>query len=120
MGINECAFAETADKVYCEIYRKLDIFGHVVFGRNGETKELTHVCMSIDNPLQRWVVSRKPMISPAFAIAELIMIMNGSDEAELLNVWNPVMNVLLTEGETIFPVICTENLQKSSRVSGRC
>lgn len=89
MGINECAFAETADKVYCEIYRKLDIFGNVVFGRNGETKELTHVCMSIDNPLQRWVVSRKPMISPAFAIAELIMIMNGSDEAELLNVWNP-------------------------------
>ena len=69
----------------------LETFGENVFGRNGQTKELTHVCMSISDPTQRWVERRKPAISPAFAIAELVMIMNGSDEAALLNAWNPAL-----------------------------
>ena len=67
------------------------MYGEIAFGRNGQTKELTHVCMSISNPTQRWVERRKPTISPAFAIAELVMIMNGSDEAFLLNAWNPAL-----------------------------
>ena len=91
MGINECAFGRTADEVYCDIYQKLEKFGQVAFGRNGQTKELTHVCMSIADPTQRWVERRKPAVSPAFAIAELVMIMNGSDEAILLNAWNPAL-----------------------------
>lgn len=91
MGVNESAFCRTADEVYCDIYQKLKTFGENVFGRNGQTKELTHVCMSISDPTQRWVERRKPAISPAFAIAELVMIMNGSDEAALLNAWNPAL-----------------------------
>ena len=91
MGINECAFGRTADEVYCDIYQKLETFGKNVFGRNGQTKELTHVCMSIADPTQRWVERRKPAVSPAFAIAELVMIMNGNDEAALLNAWNPAL-----------------------------
>ena len=91
MGVNECAFGRTADEVYCDIYQKLETFGETVSGRNGQTKELTHVCMSISDPTQRWVERRKPAISPAFAIAELVMIMNGSDEATLLNAWNPAL-----------------------------
>ena len=47
MGVNESAFCRTADEVYCDIYQKLETFGKNVFGRNGQTKELTHVCMSI-------------------------------------------------------------------------
>lgn len=91
MGLNECVFGRTADEVYCNIYQKLEMYGEIAFGRNGQTKELTHVCMSISNPTQRWVERRKPTISPAFAIAELVMIMNGSDEAFLLNAWNPAL-----------------------------
>ena len=91
MGVNESAFGRTADEVYCDIYQKLETFGKNVFGRNGQTKELTHVCMSIADPTQRWVERRKPAISPAFAIAELVMIMNGNDEAALLNAWNPAL-----------------------------
>lgn len=91
MGVNECAFGITADEVYCDIYQKLEMFGQITNGRNGKTKELTHVCMTISDPTQRWVERRQPVVSPAFAIAELIMIMNGSDEAYLLNAWNPVL-----------------------------
>ena len=91
MGLNESAFGKTADEVYGEIYRKLKKFGQIAHGRNGQIKELTHVCMSIADPTQRWIERRKPVISPAFAIAELVMIMNGSDEAGLLNTWNPAL-----------------------------
>lgn len=89
MGVNECVFGKTADEVYCNIYNKLEMYGQDVCGRNGKTKELTHVCMTISDPTQRWVESREPVVSPAFAIAELVLIMNGRDEATLLNTWNP-------------------------------
>lgn len=91
MGLNECAFGKTANEVYCDIFQKLEMFGQTVLGRNGQTKELTHVCMTIADPTQRWIQCRKPVLSPAFAIAELVMLMNGNDEAKLLNIWNPAL-----------------------------
>lgn len=47
--------------------------------------------MTIADPTQRWIQCRKPVLSPAFAIAELVMLMNGNDEAKLLNIWNPAL-----------------------------
>lgn len=91
MKIDKYVYGTTADEVYCEVYKRLEKYGDVVDSRNGQTKELTHVCMIIDNPTQRWVESRRPVVSPAFAIAELVMIMNGRDDAYLLNTWNPVL-----------------------------
>ena len=91
MGLKECAFGKTANEVDCDIFQKLEMFGQTVSGRNGQTKELTHVCMTIADPTQRWIQCRKPVLSPAFAIAELVMLMNGNDEAKLLNVWNPAL-----------------------------
>ena len=91
MGLNECAFGKTANEVYCDIFQKLEMFGQTVSGRNGQTKELTHVCMTIADSTQRWIQCRKPVLSPAFAIAELVMLMNGNDDAKLLNIWNPAL-----------------------------
>lgn len=91
MGKNESSFGKSADEVYCDIYQKLEKYGELTDGRNGSARELTHVCMSISDPTQRWVERRRPVISPAYAIAELVMLMNGSDEAALLNVWNPAL-----------------------------
>lgn len=89
--MNEVVCGKNADEVYCRIFRNLEKYGCTVNGRNGKTKELTHVCLKISDATQRWVVNRKPVISPAFAIAELVMIMNGNDEAALLNTWNPAL-----------------------------
>lgn len=91
MKDNRCVFGKSADEVYCDIYQKLEKYGQTTGGRNGQTKELTHVCMSIADPTQRWVERRRPIINPAFAIAELVMLMNGSDEAALINAWNPAL-----------------------------
>ena len=50
-----------------------------------------HVCLNIQDPTQRWVERRYPAINPAFAAAELIVLLNGSDDARILNAWNPAL-----------------------------
>lgn len=56
--------------------------------RAGETIEALHVAFELANPRHRWVVSRRPAINPAFAIAEVIWILAGSNDASVLNYWN--------------------------------
>lgn len=56
--------------------------------RIGFTKEILHAGFEIFNPLNRWIVSRIPPINPAFAIAEVIWIINGLNDAKFLNYWN--------------------------------
>lgn len=58
-------------------------------GRTGETYELLHTFISIQDPRQKWIYNRIPPISLAFALAELVWIMNGQDDAKVINFWNP-------------------------------
>ncbi len=55
--------------------------------RRGETIELLHVGLEVDDPRQRWVISRRPAINPAFAIADALWILAGSNDASVLNYW---------------------------------
>ena len=59
--------------------------------RLGPARELLHVSLTIRKPRQRWVVSRIPAINPAFALAELVWIYSGSNEANLIYRWNPAL-----------------------------
>ena len=77
---------KTANIVYDKLYKTLMEKGELVNSRNGLTKELTHVVTIIKNPKERWVTWRQPSISPAFAIAELVMLINGSDDADIIKV----------------------------------
>lgn len=81
---------KTADAVWLKASRHL-LSGKNVYdkpSRAGDTKELLHVGFSIADPRQRWVFSRVPPINIAFALAELIWIMNGRDDAGFLTFWN--------------------------------
>jgi thymidylate synthase len=60
-------------------------------GRGGATNEALHVVLEIHSPLQRWVVDRVPAISVAFAIVEVIGIMNGRRDSAYLNFFNPAL-----------------------------
>lgn len=57
--------------------------------RGGDCRELLHACFTIDDPQQKWITSRVPVINPAFALAEVVWIMNGSNDASFINFWNP-------------------------------
>lgn len=72
---------------------------YIQSSRSGSTEELLHVGLTIENPRQRWVVSRYPAINPAFALAEVAWIMNGSREAKILNHWNPILPKFAGDGE---------------------
>lgn len=82
---------ETADEVWqmaAERFRSRDRV-HVQESRAGDTLEILHASFSISNPTQRWVLSRFPGISPGFAIAEVVWIVRGLQDADFLNFWNP-------------------------------
>lgn len=57
-------------------------------GRGGRTHELLHTMFVLTDPRQRWIANRQPPINPAFAIAEVIWMMRGRNDAAFLNFWN--------------------------------
>jgi len=83
--------ADTADDVWRAAAEAL-IKGEVCHrqsSRLGSTRELLHCTFALRQPRQRWVLSRRPALNPAFAIAETVWILLGRDDAEFLNFWNP-------------------------------
>lgn len=81
--------ARTADDAWQEIatvFRE----GQAVSqqSRSGMTHEILHAAISITDPRQRWIVSRSPGLNPAFAIAEVVWIVRGRNDAKFLNYFN--------------------------------
>lgn len=61
-------------------------------GRNGEYREILHTFITIKDPRQKWVYNRVPAISIAYALAEIVWILNGDNAAKIINYWNPALN----------------------------
>ena len=57
--------------------------------RGGETVELLQCTLSISDPKQRWISSRKPVYNPAFGLVEFVWIFNGENDSDVLRFWNP-------------------------------
>lgn len=84
--------AETASEAWlkaADAFNRADLPIHK--SRGGEAKELLGSIFVIKNPRQRWVNSRTPALNPAFALAEVIWIMNGRRDSRFLNFWNPAL-----------------------------
>lgn len=67
--------------------------------RAGATREILHAAFTIHNPLERWVIARRPAINPAFAIVETVWILAGRDDSALPNHWNPELPKYTGPGE---------------------
>jgi thymidylate synthase len=67
--------------------------------RAGDTVELLHLVLHIEDPSQRWVTSRTPAINPAFALVEVFWIASGRQDAALPNYWNPALPRFCGTGE---------------------
>ncbi|MGZ5043188.1 MAG: thymidylate synthase [Methylobacter sp.] len=95
---------DTADEIWRQAAQSLIFEGDSQHqeSRLGSVKEYLHCCLHLRDPLQRWVLSRKPAINPAFAIAELIWILQGRDDAAFLNYWNPVLPKFSGHDETYY------------------
>jgi thymidylate synthase len=56
--------------------------------RAGKTRELLHVALQIRDSRQRWIVSRRDALNVAFALAEVIWILDGRNDARFLVYFN--------------------------------
>ena len=61
--------------------------------RNGPTAEVLHAALSLSAPRQRWIGSREPAMNPAFALAEVLWILRGRQDASFLNYFCPGLPV---------------------------
>jgi len=93
---------ETADEVWLKAATRFRDNSGVSLqtGRNGKIEEILHSVISIEKPRQRWVMSREPALNPAFALAEIIWILNGSQDSSIINFWNPRLPRFAGKGET--------------------
>lgn len=85
--------AKTADSLWlksADLLLKGDDAIHQT-SRAGSTVEILNAALCLEDPRQRWVASRQPAMNPAFAIAEVVWILSGSNEANLPNYFNPVL-----------------------------
>src|SRR6266436_8924820 len=82
----------TADGVWRTALGALNSVGESQPSRGGPTRELLHVALCVENPRQRWVLSREPAINPAFSIVELVWVMTGRRDSALPNFWNPALS----------------------------
>ena len=80
----------TANQIWLKILKDLKKpeLATVKSSRIGKVREILHSTISLSNPRNRWVLAKNPPINPAFAIAEVVWIMNGREDAEFLNYWN--------------------------------
>jgi thymidylate synthase len=60
--------------------------------RAGDTLEVLHLGLHIEEPSERWVVSRMPPLNPAFALIEVFWIVAGRKDAAFPTFWNPALS----------------------------
>jgi thymidylate synthase len=65
--------------------KSLAAFQH---SRGGDTEELLHVALVLENPRQRWVFAREPALNVAFALAEVVWMLCGRRDSAFLNYFN--------------------------------
>jgi thymidylate synthase len=70
--------------------------------RLGRVREYLHCTLHLSDPRQRWMLSRLPAMNPAFAISELIWILQGRNDASFPNYWNPALPSFSGHGETYY------------------
>lgn len=66
-------------------------------GRMGDVFEILHSFITIEEPRQKWIYDRVPPVSIAYALAELVWIMNGQDCSDVINFFNPQLESLQEE-----------------------
>lgn len=95
----EFIYGKTANDVWKMAAKKLLEKDDMVEGRTGAVFELLHTFVSIEDPRQKWIYSRIPPVSIAYALAELVWIMNGEDRADIINFWNPKLEKFAGKGK---------------------
>jgi thymidylate synthase len=82
--------ADSADEAYRAAVQLFSVDGPACSqeSRLGCTLEVPRVAFTISDPRRRYTTTRSPAINPAFAIAEIVWIFTGRNDAAFLNYFN--------------------------------
>jgi thymidylate synthase len=82
--------ADSANQLWGEVHQALVSDGHcdIRSSRAGPTREILHAALTLRNPRERWVTARQPALNIAFALAELVWILSGRNDAKFLTYFN--------------------------------
>lgn len=92
----------TADAAWTQAALALRAPNSVVLrdGRGGPTREVINAAFVVADPTRKWVLARKPALSPASALVEVLWIVNGQRESKVVNFYNPRLPEYAGRGET--------------------
>ena len=93
----ECIVGRTANDVWRKAASMLLQQKDTIEGRMGDVFEILHSFITIEEPRQKWIYDRVPPVSIAYALAELVWIMNGQDCSDVINFFNPQLESLQEE-----------------------
>ena len=96
--------ADTADELWLKAAAWFEPDGLAMSqgSRCGNMIEVLHAGLSLSDPRQRWIASRAPAINPAYALAEVIWIMNGRNDSAMPNYFNPKLPKYAGRGATYY------------------
>lgn len=94
----EFIVGQTANEVWKKAANLLLEQNSTFASRTGDTFEILHTFITIENPIQKWIYDRIPPLSIGYALAELVWIMNGEDRSDIINFWNPQLSKFAGSG----------------------
>lgn len=71
-------------------------------GRTGPVQELRPAILHLENPRDRWILSRDPVMPPAAVLAEVIWILQGRRDSRVVNFWNAKLSEFAGDGESYY------------------
>ena len=95
----EFIMGRTANDVWRKATSMLLRQKDTVEGRTGNVFEILHSFITIEEPRQKWIYDRVPPVSIAYALAELVWIMNGEDCSDVINFFNPQLEKFVGRGK---------------------
>ena len=95
----EFIMGRTANDVWRKATSMLLRQKDTVEGRTGNVFETLHSFITIEEPRQKWIYDRVPPVSIAYALAELVWIMNGEDCSDVINFFNPQLEKFAGRGK---------------------
>lgn len=93
--------ADTADDLWRAAWNEVGAYGIRRDHSRGGSTELLHAVMELSDPRQRWLTARSPAINPAFAIAEVVWMLRGRNDAGFLTAWNRSLPIYAGDGAAL-------------------
>ena len=95
--------ANDANELWQQAWNLIESEGSASDSRIGSTKEVLQVLFELSQPIEKWVYKRIPPISVSFALVELMWIVSGCQDSDIIDFFNPAYKKFTAdEGRSVY------------------